>query len=242
MEWTLALSALLMGLAGTPHCAAMCGPACAALIGRDPARRDRTTRALGFQLGRLASYAAGGAVAAAGVAWLAGAAAVAPFLRPLWAFLHMAAIGLGLWLMITGRQPAWMASIGRGRQPLGKAGGWQAVRGPGSAAAVGTLWVAWPCGLLQSAIVVAGLANTPQGGALVMAAFALASAPGLQLAPWLWARWLRRPGAVEGGASTSSQAVITEWFTRLAGAMLAAGSIWALGMDVWGQVWAYCFG
>jgi hypothetical protein len=29
---------------------------------------------------------------------------------------------------------------------------------------------------------------------------------------------------------------------RLAGGLLALGSVWALGQDVWGKVWAYCFG
>jgi sulfite exporter TauE/SafE len=253
MEWTLALSALLMGLAGTPHCAAMCGPACAAVVGPASSRGDAPARALAFHGGRLLSYAVGGAVAAAGVAWLAGAAAVAPFLRPLWALLHVAAIVLGLWLMTTGRQPGWMASLGRGRHPLQGRDGWQAMRAPeGSAglagrtspvraAAAGSLWVAWPCGLLQSAIVVAGLANTPQAGALVMVAFGVASAPGLQLAPWLWSRW-QGGGAAGMAANTARREVAIEWFTRLAGAMLAAGSVWALGMDIWGQVWAYCFG
>ena len=114
------------------------------------------------------------------------------------------------------------------------------------AAAAGTLWVAWPCGLLQSAIVVAGLANTPQAGALVMVAFAVASAPGLQLAPWLWSRGQGAGGAAHGAEAVAANAARREaaiaWFTRLAGAMLAAGSVWALGMDIWGQVWAYCFG
>ena len=261
MEWTLALSALLMGLAGTPHCAAMCGPACAAAVGPASSRGDAPARALAFHGGRLLSYAVGGAVAAAGVAWLAGAAAVAPFLRPLWALLHVAAIVLGLWLMTTGRQPYWMASLGRGRHPLQGQGGWQPIAAPAGslasagsagsagtvrAAAAGTLWVAWPCGLLQSAIVVAGLAHTPQAGALVMVAFAVASAPGLQLAPWLWSRWngtwgdAHEAAAVE--ANLARREAVIAWFTRLAGAMLAAGSVWALGMDIWGQVWAYCFG
>ena len=34
MDLALAFTALLMGLAGAPHCAAMCGPACTALLGR----------------------------------------------------------------------------------------------------------------------------------------------------------------------------------------------------------------
>jgi hypothetical protein len=258
MEWTLALSALLMGLAGTPHCAAMCGPACAVVVGPRSAHADALARTLAFHGGRLLSYAVGGAVAAAGVAWLAAAAAVAPFLRPLWALLHVAAIVLGLWLMATGRQPGWVASLGRGRDPLQGRDGWQPIAAPAGslgpagsagtvrAAAAGTLWVAWPCGLLQSAIVVAGLAHTPQAGALVMVAFAVASAPGLQLAPWLWSRWNGTLGAAHEAAAVAANAARREaaiaWFTRLAGAMLAAGSVWALGMDIWGQVWAYCFG
>ena len=49
-------SAALMGLAGAPHCAAMCGAAQTSLAGG--ARRPM----LLLQLGRLASYAAAGAL------------------------------------------------------------------------------------------------------------------------------------------------------------------------------------
>jgi len=99
--------------------------------------------------------------------------------------------------------------------------------GPLSAAAAGSAWVAWPCGLLQSALVVAALANTPVGGAAAMAAFALASAAGLQLAPWVAARM-------------GSRDVVARIAVRIAGAALAAGSGWALGHDVWMKVAAYC--
>ena len=69
----------------------------------------------------------------------------------------------------------------------------------------GRLWVAWPCGLLQSALVVAALANTAWGGAAVMAGFAAASAAGLSLAPWAFARLAgggarRAAGQCLGGA------------------------------------------
>jgi sulfite exporter TauE/SafE len=98
------------------------------------------------------------------------------------------------------------------------------------------VWVAWPCGLLQSALVVAGLANTPVAGAAVMAAFALASSLGLQLAPALLSWWSSR------GAGRSHAQKLNRLVVRLAGAFLALGSLWALGHDLWGQVWAYCFG
>jgi hypothetical protein len=68
-----------------------------------------------------------------------------------------------------------------------------------------------------------------------MAAFALASALGLQLTPALWARWL------SGAAGRSQTQTVNRLMVRLAGAFLALGSVWALGQDVWGQVWAYCF-
>ena len=63
MDLTLAATALLMGLAGGPHCVAMCGAACAG-IGRT--RPGQGGRALWvFQAGRLLGYSALGALAAA---------------------------------------------------------------------------------------------------------------------------------------------------------------------------------
>ena len=57
MDQALILSAVLMGLAGTPHCLAMCGAACAAASG------GQASRLGAFHLGRLVAYAAAGAVA-----------------------------------------------------------------------------------------------------------------------------------------------------------------------------------
>ena len=70
MQASLAVTALVMGLVGGPHCIAMCGAACAG-IGK--AAAPRTNRALvAFQLGRLVGYSALGALAAAsmqGLGW-----------------------------------------------------------------------------------------------------------------------------------------------------------------------------
>jgi sulfite exporter TauE/SafE len=95
--------------------------------------------------------------------------------------------------------------------------------------------VFWPCGLLQSALVVAGLANSAWGGALAMAAFALASAWGLQLLPW-WVGRVSRPG------SAAWQRRAMPWAVRASGLLLALASAWALGRDIWRPAWDYCFG
>jgi sulfite exporter TauE/SafE len=228
MDLSLILAAFMLGLAGMPHCAAMCGAPCAAVVGRGAAT-ERRAASLGFHAARVAGYALAGGLAAAGVSVLAMAGSAAPLVRPLWTLLHMAALALGLWLLITGRQPAFMTRLGRAREPqLAAAGGWRAVNTPWTAAAAGSVWVAWPCGLLQSALVVAALSNTPQAGAAAMAAFALASAGGLQAAPYLAGR-LDRLGAQ-----------VAVWAVRLAGLALAIGSGWALGHDMWARVAAYC--
>ena len=243
LEVSLVLSALLLGLAGAPHCAAMCGPACGAVVGACSGSAGWSAPSWGFQAGRMASYAVAGALAAAGVGVLATTSAAWPVLRPLWTVLHLAAVTLGLWLLMTGRQPAWMSRIGRARRTgsaaLPGGAGWQPMRGPVSASVTasgsGLAWVLWPCGLLQSALVVAGLANTPQGGAMAMLAFAATSALGLQWAPWAWRRWAGR--GADGRPSP-----MLDWAVRGAGLMLALGSAWALGHDAWVQVWDYCFG
>lgn len=94
MQTSLAVTALLMGLAGGPHCIAMCGAACAG-IGK--AAGDHGARAIWlFQAGRLAGYATLGALAAAsmqGLGWLTVQTAA---IRPVWTLFHVAAVVLGL--------------------------------------------------------------------------------------------------------------------------------------------------
>ncbi len=267
MDITLIFSAVLLGLAGTPHCAAMCGPSCAAVLRGCGAARPAVA-SWAFHAARLAGYAAAGAVVAAGVAGVNLASGAAPILRPLWTLLHAAALGLGLWLLCTAQQPAWMTRLGRPRNTVSiaptaltaltattvPAVGWQRIEVPtpksrsmssparaagaaASAATAGAAWVAWPCGLLQSALIVAALANTPQAGAAVMAGFGLASAGGLMLGPWMLTRWRGSVGT-PGEARRADR--ITAWATRAAGAALAGGSAFALGGDVWGRALAYC--
>ena len=234
MDAALITSAALLGLAGSPHCAAMCGAPCAAVTGTaGPAPWL-------FHLARVAGYAAVGAAAAASVGLLASMAQWTPALRPLWVLFHSAMLVLGIWLVWHGRQPAWMGSIGR--VPLGMAA--TASAGPGEpvpvrlhrvprraapAALAGMAWVAWPCGLLQSALLVASMANTPLAGGSAMAAFALASSGGLVAAPWLW-RWMQRQGSPR----------LERALARAAGVLLLGAAAFALGHGVWHEVAAYC--
>lgn len=223
MDAALYASALALGLAGSPHCVAMCAAPCAAVTG------GRRPDAMAFHVTRLLGYAAAGALAAASVNALGALASLSPVFKPLWSMVHAAALALGLWLAFTGRQPAWLERVGRRAQPATASGGWQRVRGPGRAALAGAAWVAWPCGLLQSAVLVAALANGPATGAGVMATFAVASGAGLSLAPWLWRR-------VGGGAAGASGTL----GVRLAGGLLALASAAAMGHGLWAQVVAYC--
>jgi len=224
MQATLVLAGLAMGVAASPHCAAMCGGPCAAIGGG--CKRN----VAGFQLGRLLGYMAGGAVAAGSVAALSTWSQAVPALRPLWTVLHLSLLALGLWWLATGRLPPALmrdgAVVVRWVGPRHKR--------PWRAGLAGLMWVAWPCGALQAALLLAALAGTPAGGAGVMAAFALASMPALLLAPWAWATWQARRGAA------ASPAMATAWGYRIAGGGLVLSSGWALTHGLWLRLAAWC--
>ena len=240
MDASLVLTALFMGLAGGPHCLAMCGVVCAGLgtpvaasgpaeqplrfypASARPARLRLGSAATAlFLIGRLLSYSVLGLLAAASmqaVGWLSVHSAA---VRPVWTFVHVAAAVVGGFLLWQARQPPWLEGAGRwlwrraqafGR--FGRSSGWG---GRGEAAGPVLLGLAWgflPCGLLYSALLVAALSPGLWQGALVMALFALGSSLSLWVGPWLW----RRLGQ-DGGSRRAM---------RLAGAILLASSLWAL--------------
>lgn len=214
MQTALAATALLMGLAGGPHCVAMCGAACAG-IGRSSTGTNTRSMWI-FQAGRVLGYSALGAVAAAsmqGLGWLSVHSAA---LRPVWTLFHVAAALLGLMLLWQARQPVWLED---GARKV-----WNRVRSvsKGSTGAapllLGVLWSLLPCGLLYSALLVAALTSSALEGAAVMALFALGSSVSLMAGPWLWLR-LRKPDS-------------GQWAIRLAGLALLATSLWALWMGL----------
>ncbi len=212
MQSSLATTALLMGLVGGPHCVAMCGAACSGLAQRSNAKGWRML--MGFQIGRLVGYSALGALAGfamQGMGWLTVQSAA---LRPLWSLFHVALAVMGLMLVWQARQPIWMERAGKLL--------WQRARAlaldkpSGLPLVVGMLWALLPCGLLYSALMVAGLSGQALSGAGVMALFALGTSVSMMLAPWLW---LRLRGNRDGS-----------WGVRLAGLALTASALWALWM------------
>jgi uncharacterized protein len=212
MQSSLAVTALLMGLVGGPHCVAMCGAACAGL--GQAAGPNRAAALWGFQVGRVLGYAALGALAAAsmqGLGWLTVQSAA---LRPVWTMFHVATLVMGAVLVWRARQPVWLEQAGRklwaGARALA------AGRGRGAPVVVGALWAFLPCGLLYSALLVATLTGQALQGAMVMALFALGTSVSMVAGPWLWLR-LRGHGS-------------GDWGVRVAGAALAASSVWALWM------------
>lgn len=215
MQLSLALTGLFMGLAGGPHCIAMCGAACVG-IGQAAGVR-KNSALLTFQLGRVLGYAVLGALAAAslqGLGWLTVHSAA---LRPVWSLFHVAVVVFGLVLVWQARQPVWLEQVGRRvwmhARALGAGSG-------GAPLVLGVLWALLPCGLLYSALLVAAMASSAAEGALVMACFSAGTSITLTAGPWLWLRWRgNQPLTIDGA-----------WGVRLAGLALATSSSWALWM------------
>lgn len=184
MLTSLLLSALLMGLGGLPHCAAMCAAPCAAALPRGvpwPAL-----------IGRTVGYALLGAVAAGASTWLASWSRWVGVLQPAWVMALTAAALLGAWMACTGRLPSWLQEQGattyrRLQAAMSDEVGALEAGSPVHKMAVrramplllGMAWAALPCGLLYSAVVLATLAPSARDGALVMGVFSLPGAAAL---------------------------------------------------------------
>ncbi|WP_431095054.1 sulfite exporter TauE/SafE family protein [Polaromonas aquatica] len=223
MTYALATTALLMGLAGGPHCAVMCGAACGGLarIGG----RQQAHSPLLFQAGRLAGYSIAGAAAAAAVQSFAWMTQQAALFRPIWMLFHLAVLGWGLMLLVKASQPAWADTAGR--SAWSRIGALATSRGGMFSA--GALWAFMPCSLLYSALLVASLSGGVLQGALVMAAFATGSAVSLLLAPRLLAG-VRKIGNGWGGLLG----------VRLAGVVLILSALFGLWGDMAHRLAQWC--
>lgn len=233
MQAGLAIAALLMGLAGGPHCVAMCSAPTAGVIrlvrappgtaGASSAAAPSTT--LVFHAGRIASYASAGAAVALAAQSLAFASAHVTALKPLWVLLHAATLAWGLALIAQGRQPAWAHRFGKALALRVR----PHTRSAFGVFATGALWVLMPCGLLYSALALASLGNGPLDGAMAMVMFALGSGLSLAAAPWVYAAVGNRFGRSREG-----------WGARIAGLLLALLALQALWMDFGQAVVEWC--
>ncbi len=193
MTGPLALSACLLALFGTAHCAAMCGGFVAAAFHPLAGERRAGSGALAALLmhsGRLASYACAGAVAGslgATPALLLGSARFQAVLFSL-AALALAVTGLRIAGIRLARpesaaflDPVWRRATAAARR-LGPADTLPKRLG------LGLLWGWAPCALVYSALPLALVSGGATGGALVMLAFGLGTLPALLGAGWLVAR------------------------------------------------------
>lgn len=182
------LALFIVGLLGGTHCAGMCGGIVAALsMGSEP----RLTLHLAYNAGRVASYAAAGAIVGA----LGGASMALSGQLPvrivLYLFSNLMLVALGLYLMgATGA----LAVVERGGQ-----GVWRRIQPltrrflPATrisqAFPLGLLWGWLPCGLVYSALATALVSGSAVRGAALMAAFGFGTLPNLLLAGFLLARF-----------------------------------------------------
>lgn len=209
------LSVFLVGLLGGLHCAGMCG-GLVSVMSAAAARRTQSrpagsipivpvrTRAplgvlLGYNLGRLASYAVAGGLAGALGSTAALTRQVLPVQQVGFILANLLLIGMGLYLTGLVRSVAALEAAG--------AGVWRAVRplasrllsarGFAGALLAGLVWGWVPCGMVYGALVAALLTGSALAGAGLMLAFGAGTLPNLLLIGWsagAATRWLSHPG------------------------------------------------
>lgn len=166
--------ALVVGLAGTPHCVGMCGPFAAA-TGDLP-------ELAAWNAGRITTYAILGAIAGALGAVIPGPTWLPPVLAG--ALVAWSAASIVGWVKPLHLALPGVRNLARGAN----APGW---------AAKATLGVAsglLPCGLVHAALALAVAAGAPLAGAAVMVAFGIGTAPGPSAAAFGLRRVLDRTG------------------------------------------------
>jgi len=189
IDWLTAGAALLTGLMGGVHCAAMCGGIATGFSAMDP--RGGWRRALEPNLGRVAGYTLAGALAGGlgyGIVGLARTDWIAFGARML----------VGLVLVVAALR--LLDRTGRlARLPRPAAGPlWQRLRPlqrrllpantTGKRVALGMLWGWMPCGLSTTLLAAAWLQADARNGALTMAAFGLGTLPLMLPLTWSGAR------------------------------------------------------
>lgn len=195
-------AAFLVGLLGGGHCVGMCGGIVGAIGMTLPADRSRLPFLLGYNGGRIFSYALAGTLAGA----LGASGLLLDHLFPVGKLLYALAnlmlvlLGLylaGIWRVLT-RLEALGGLLWRRIQPLTRR--LLPVRTPLRAFLLGMLWGWLPCGLVYSVLVAAIASASAAGGGMLMLAFGLGTLPTLltmglaaaRLKSWLQQRWLRR--------------------------------------------------
>ncbi|KAF1709603.1 sulfite exporter TauE/SafE family protein [Pseudoxanthomonas sacheonensis] len=197
IDWPVLLAALLSGLMGGLHCAAMCGGIATGFSALSP--QGGWQQAMQVNLGRVGGYVLAGAIVGG----------VGSGLLQLWridALVLGLRVAVGLVLVLVALRlfgqgsrltflPRAGARFWRLLQPLQQRllpadRAWRRI-------ALGMLWGWLPCGLSMSLLTAAWLQANVRDGALTMAAFGLGTLP--MMIPLTWSgarlgRWQQRPG------------------------------------------------
>jgi sulfite exporter TauE/SafE len=198
------LPVFVVGLAGSVHCAGMCGGIVSAFsvgrvipiahAGASPVRLRTWLQVLGYNAGRIGSYATAGALAGGLAEGAATFAHVAAWQTAGYWMMNLMLAALGLYLM----------GVWRGLVRVEAAGGglWQGVQQhlrplmrtltpmdtPAKSLALGAIWGWVPCGMVYSVLLTAMFTGSALQGATVMATFGLGTLPMLLAMGLLGAR------------------------------------------------------
>jgi len=203
---TSLLAAFLIGLTGGVHCLGMCDGIVGALTlglspapGRDPLL-SRLPGLLAYNLGRMISYVAAGALVGGIGSWAAHGLSVrhAQISLRMLAGLFMILLGLYLagWQQGLSRLERAGGVVWRRIEPLGRR--FLPVRTPAQALGVGLVWGWLPCGLVYSVLVWAVGAGSAIKGGLLLLSFGLGTLPVLLTmgaAAATLTGWVRHPAA-----------------------------------------------
>lgn len=208
MSGSLTLTAaLLLGLLASGHCLLMCGGITAALgmaTANGSDGRPRRGLLLGYQIGRIGSYAVAGLLIGTlggGLVAFLDIEQVRVALRTLSAFALVVAalVMLGVWRDPGSRlgRTLWprIAPLGRRLLP---------VTTLPRALAFGAIWGWMPCGFVYTVLLVAALTAQPLQAAGVMLAFGIGTLPALLAAMWGAPRllaWSRASGLRHGAGA-----------------------------------------
>jgi uncharacterized protein len=199
---TMLLTAFTAGLLGGAHCAAMCGGIVSLTrVSVNSSRAPATLFPLVYNGGRIASYAAAGALA--GALGQAGMALRGGVLAQ-----HMLMFFMGATLIVVALNVAGVKPVTRGIEAAGSLL-WRYVQpvsrhflpvsSPWQALGLGALWGWLPCGMVYAVLLTALASGNPSQGALILAAFGLGTLPNLlaigavasRARHWKQLRWMR---------------------------------------------------
>jgi sulfite exporter TauE/SafE len=208
---------LALGFLGSLHCVVMCGGiAGATSVALPPSRRSWPAllwQHAGFGLGRLSSYALAGALAGAigAAVSLALGELGGVILRGVAASLLVAAgLYIGGWSLLITNIEHQGARLWRHVAPL--AGRLRRGTSPWAALAFGALWGWLPCGLVYSALTLAGASGGMGSGAILMTGFGAGTLPAMIGVGVLADRFVR---LARGGRAR-----------QLAGALMVGFAVW----------------